>query len=1707
MKNNVKRLLSGFLAGCMMTTLAPVAFASSGESSSDIEGHWAQTNLQEFIDKGWLTGYGNGQYGPNDSMTRAQYAALINRVTGLTEESETIADFTDVKSSDWYYSDLAKALAAGYMTGTSSDTMSPTATITREQSITMVARLLGLTATDEEVESLSRFSDASDISEYARNAVAAMSSAGYVNGNSDGSMMPKKQLSRAEGITVLHNAATPLSEVNTEVDKNEEVVSTNTLKDGVYTGTGAGYGGTIKLQMTVEGGKITKIDVLSQSETGSYFTRAKTIIDSVISKQTTDGVNAVSGATKSSNGLLTAINACISQAKGGEDTSKTGATGGGGGGGGNSTKTEGQEFTRGLKDGEYEGSATGYSGTTKVKVTVADGKITAVDIVSHGDTTSYFERAKSVITKVIDSQSTDVDTVSGATYSSYGILNAINNALEDAESSGAATIEVASWSELTKALAAAQDGDTIQLTADIENAGDTYEGEKADAVSSATLGMLTVSKAVTIDGSKKTETSSDTGTSGKARVSALAETTESTDCYTISAGENTAFCFNISGSGVTIKNLVIDGASYGFKMGGGIYLAGGHGSTATPSLDMDNVTVQNCSSYKATMPGNGGGAIYAKGNVTLTAKNCTFTGNVVNKGFGGAILAQGANVTLTDCKFSGNTSEYGGAIAANGTASLTVTGCDFTGGNDAKYGGNDIYIFDGMTPTKAGQYSDSAVTYNLSGNSYQDDSDATNANDYSVMIGRVLGTVEHTVISISEKDGKEEEIETKTVKTYSGSGNSVFIAEHGHDITYDIKSNVAHTKTGEDTFTDQHKSGGEESETEYVKLWMNIPYDDFYKAEVTNDVKVDAFTSATQKKTTGNLAAGSYHNEDGSEISGITFPVVMTNTEFESWNKDQTKAENKDDLFKNENYSYYKLSENDTMPYYYKVATYNNDGSLTFSKVNGASSSLSGVKASLTTETSYGDYELNLIGVDEDNFSSDDAVYGVVLHTKDHDYGLRHLENIWLATELAWCTGFTTSVHNCSTSSDHYKSIMGETINSITYYTSKGIYEIPVSVYIPVKFTNTLSVTDALASNRTTVFTATGFPEDYGKTYTVTNSSNEDVTSTYGFHVSENALTWTSVPPVGQYTLTVSDSNVKYASYSKTFVLSTSDNPVAYDNDTLSLKAASGYKDSDLEAYISAISSVTVAAISDEEGEVESKRTSYSATGKGATTVINSGGFIDLNAKSGNNYVFSDLAEDKEYSVTVKATGYTKDLTFKVTIPKTIYAYASLSYAEYWENEGIDVSGNNYTAAGTSKDSNNESDTGAFDAVSRATLQHGLHRGSFQQSVTIKTSSGTSGKKTYSPLYWKDGNNFVDSDGNTYNKTEIDITSYEITGIKYVPVAVAAENYRDLCKGYTVTQNGETLAGGFSEVNLNAYSKTAFVTANTNGLKAAKLENKTWSFEARQTGTDSGILGETLATAKNVTNEVVSSSKFGDFIRMDIKGDYGALGDMMQTVVWKYYGTDSTYTTAIATYGTKFAADNWMHKSMGIQLGLTESLRCQLPDNTDGTGYWTVTVYALGYSDYTAKIKVEQSDIHKSLPAMTDAQKTQLTSLKEEAGTLLTDYNENTESGNLKTLKEHYDEAVVLLEKENATSAEAEELITELTALIAAVTPSQPTAASEDDDDDASVDDLAAVLNDSASDAEQEETSEDVSDDEESEAEDTESADEGEEETVSADVE
>ena len=323
------------------------------------------------------------------------------------------------------------------------------------------------------------------------------------------------------------------------------------------------------------------------------------------------------------------------------------------------------------------------------------------------------------------------------------------------------------------------------------------------------------------------------------------------------------------------------------------------------------------------------------------------------------------------------------------------------------------------------------------------------------------------------------------------------------------------------------------------------------------------------------------------------------------------------------------------------------------------------------------------------------------------------------------------------------------------------------------------------------------------------------------------------------------------------------------------------------------------------------------------------------------------------------------------------YVYAGLSWAEYWAAEGVQAAGD--SSSSSELDTKGDSDKGAFDVVTRATVNHGLHRGSYQCAATIEAENG----KFYEVSYWTDSKTAVLTDGKTItfdrgaiteeDGTTTKMTKYDVTGLKYVPVKVATEDYEAFCKAYKVVENGGELAGGFAENKLQSYKGLkAKVTADTNGLKTAtKNADGTFSFSAKETGTESGIEGQELKTAPTAEEAglTVKEAKgsYGEFLRVDLTGNYGDLGANMQSVKWTYYGDDSTYTNAKATYGTKFAADNWMHKAQGIQLGLTKSLRCTLPEGTDGTGYWTMTISALGYKDVTYNFQATDANIVKDV--------------------------------------------------------------------------------------------------------------------------------------------
>ena len=375
-------------------------------------------------------------------------------------------------------------------------------------------------------------------------------------------------------------------------------------------------------------------------------------------------------------------------------------------------------------------------------------------------------------------------------------------------------------------------------------------------------------------------------------------------------------------------------------------------------------------------------------------------------------------------------------------------------------------------------------------------------------------------------------------------------------------------------------------------------------------------------------------NADGSDITGITFPVKVTedmdlskytkvtdedSVEITVTNRGQTSTTTytgKDALYENASYAYYTLHE---VPSYYKEASVDADGNVTFGAVQGTEAAkLENVTAELSTNSKYGDYQLDLDGLTDTIKAGEDTVYGVVVSTKEgNDYGMRHLENIWRVSELAWSTGFTTSVHNCPTSSEHYKSMMGQTINKITYYTSKGIYEVDADVYVPVKFAYEFSVENASVTSGNASVKLEGLPDDYDAVYTV-----EGLTGT----VSGDTLYFKNAEK-GSYTLTVSDKNGKYADLSADFILYTEEMPAAFNEDTTTpgLLKNGDATDEEFADYLKNITSVTV------NGKA------YAASGRGAVVLFNEDGSLKTDA--------APFAEGDSFEITVSSLGY-QDLSF-----------------------------------------------------------------------------------------------------------------------------------------------------------------------------------------------------------------------------------------------------------------------------------------------------------------------------------------------------------------------------------------------------------------------------------------------------------------------------
>lgn len=434
-----------------------------------------------------------------------------------------------------------------------------------------------------------------------------------------------------------------------------------------------------------------------------------------------------------------------------------------------------------------------------------------------------------------------------------------------------------------------------------------------------------------------------------------------------------------------------------------------------------------------------------------------------------------------------------------------------------------------------------------------------------------------------------------------------------------------------------------------VYVLMNIPYADFYKAELNkkNTVKVDATTSATKTKTRSTLANGSYHADNtGEHISGITYPVkIKAGTDLSNLKQitDASKVsitvnmkgkeitteyKGKDALFESADYSYYVLS---TAPAYYKELTVNEYGTYSFGKTTATKKTVEGAAIEkFKTSSKYGDYQLNLNFdkvADSDQISGNTKVLAAVITTIDGtQYGLRHVENIWKGTEFAWGTGFTTQSHGCPISGEHYASMMGKTIDAVTYYTENGVVKYDIDdTYVPYKFdTSAFKVENADVTSGSAKVTVPTLPEAYDAEYAVeglTNVSVENGTLKY------NA---TGVKP-GQYTLNVTDKSSKYVPFSTSFTLTTDNVVAAYNND-VKAPALVAAKDVQADDFANFVKNIQKVSVNGKE---------YAASGKGAVKLINADGTLVTTADA--------LKAEGRYNIVVTATGYNKTLEFTYT--------------------------------------------------------------------------------------------------------------------------------------------------------------------------------------------------------------------------------------------------------------------------------------------------------------------------------------------------------------------------------------------------------------------------------------------------------------------------
>jgi len=306
----------------LMLALTAASFAvptaaRAAAPAPDIDGHWAELQIEYLMSKDIIGGYPDGTFKPDNTITRAEFMKIVNHAGGFTAVSDKT--FTDVSAADWYAPEIAKASAAGYISGYPDGSMRPNANITRQEAAIMIARAaqLDLNAAPD----LSQFSDAPALADWSRSAVAACSQAGYINGYPDGTFRGTQSITRAEAIVIIQKTMPAVTVYEAAGTYGPESGSTTITGDVIIAAAG------VNLQNTIITGNLLIAASVGEGSVSltNLTVQGQTQIDG-------GGLNAIKNTNTSFANLVQYLSGNrLTNSNGTSGETSTGTSGGGGG--------------------------------------------------------------------------------------------------------------------------------------------------------------------------------------------------------------------------------------------------------------------------------------------------------------------------------------------------------------------------------------------------------------------------------------------------------------------------------------------------------------------------------------------------------------------------------------------------------------------------------------------------------------------------------------------------------------------------------------------------------------------------------------------------------------------------------------------------------------------------------------------------------------------------------------------------------------------------------------------------------------------------------------------------------------------------------------------------------------------------------------------------------------------------------------------------------------------------------------------------------------------------------------------------------------------------------------------------------------------------------------------------------------------------------